>query len=311
MKVDLELSIPRFGALAALSLLFVMGLGGCAKSAQMRSGLVQVVGAENFYADVAAKIGGPYVEVTSILNNPNIDPHTYESNTSAASAVANAALVVQNGLGYDAFMDNLEAASPSSTRRVITVGKTLGYRVGDNPHIWYDPATMPKVAAMIGDALAHIDPAHAATFRTNQRIFDASLQPWTAAIAQLKRTQSGTPIAVTEPVFNYTADAIGLKIETPRAFQLAIEEGNDPAPQDVAAEQQLLTSHAVKMLVYNQQTIEPITTHVLAVARAAHVPVVGVYETMPAGMSYAQWMATEVRAVIAALRHGVSTERLH
>ena len=290
--------------------LAVLWATGCSAPQQSAPGIIQVVGAENFYADVAAKIGGSYVSVTSILDNPNSDPHSYESNTTDANAVASAALIVQNGVGYDAFMNTLEAASPNSHRRVITAAALMGRKVGANPHLWYDPRTMPRVAASIAAALCSIAPAHCSVFRAHERRFLASLAPWHRAIASLARSAPGAPIAVTEPVFNYTAEAIGLKNETPRAFALAIEEGNDPAPQDVAREQALLENHAVKVLIYNQQTVEPTTTRILNVAKAAHVPVVGVYETMPQGLSYARWMKAEVDAVAAAILHGRSTELL-
>ncbi|HTU70135.1 MAG TPA: zinc ABC transporter substrate-binding protein [Candidatus Baltobacteraceae bacterium] len=293
------------GRLFAAAIL--VGAGTAAASAKP----LEAVGAENFYANVIAQIGGPYVRVSSILNNPNTDPHSYESDTRDASLVASADLIVQNGVGYDAFMQKLEAASPHPGRAVIDVGASLGLHAGDNPHLWYRPQTMPFVAGAIATALERLDPAHRAVFEANRARFVRSLQPWLTQIALLRKRYAGTPIAVTEPVFNYTAEAIGLDIKTPRSFQLAIEEGNDPAPQDVSAVRTLLSGREVRMFVYNQQTVEPTTVQLLEVARSARVPVVGVYETMPEGQTYQSWMLAEVQAVWRALRNGTSTEHVY
>ncbi|HYZ16611.1 MAG TPA: zinc ABC transporter substrate-binding protein [Candidatus Acidoferrum sp.] len=271
---------------------------------------IHAIGAENFYANVISQIGGRYVAVTAILSNPNTDPHSYESSTADASAIASADLVVQNGIGYDGFMNKMEAASPRAGRTVIDVGSALGFKAGDNPHLWYRPQTMPYVAALVERELARRDPQHAAEFEANRRRFVSSLRAWTAELTALHHAYAGTPVAVTEPVFNYTAQTIGLAVRTPASFQLAIEEGNDPAPQDVAQVRALLASRAVRVFIYNQQTVEPTTAQLLDVARSAHVPVVGVYETMPPGLTYQSWMKAEADAVGGALRDGRSTESL-
>ena len=272
--------------------------------------VVNVVAAENAYGDVIAQIGGRHVHVTSIISNPNADPHSYESSTTDAAAVAQAQLIVVNGLGYDAFMQKLEDASPRRGRVVIDVGRVFGRKVGDNPHQWYDPATMPRVGALVVAQLVKDDPPDAATFRANLRAFDASLAAYTRVIAQVKRRFVGTPVAVTEPVFGYALDAAGLRVLTPRSFQLAIQEGNDPAPQDVQIEKGLFTGNKVKLFAYNQQAVAPITAGLLPLARAHHIPIVGVYETKPLSMSYQQWMVAEMTAVYKALSAGVSTEVL-
>jgi zinc/manganese transport system substrate-binding protein len=296
----------RFAALAAV----VAVLCACSTS-KPGSSKIQAVGAENFYADVISQIGGTHVDVHSVLSNPNTDPHSYESNTVDASAVASADLIVENGVGYDAFMQKLEDASPRSERTVIDVGQIFAKRAGDNPHLWYLPATMPRIAGLIASELSKRDPADAKEFAANRKRFVASLQPWTAQIAALNHAYKGTPVAVTEPVFNYTAEALGLVIRTPVSFQLAVEEGNDPAPQDVAAVSALLSGKTVKAFIYNQQTVEPTTSRMLDLAHKSSIPVIGVYETMPAGLSYQQWMKAEVDAIARAIRSGVSTEKLH
>jgi len=271
---------------------------------------ISVVAAENFYGNVIGQIGGRHVSVISIISNPNTDPHSYESSTADARAIAGASLVIQNGLGYDSFMQQLEDASPNPKRTVIDVGRLFGRTTGDNPHQWYDPTTMPRVAALAAARLSRLDPANKGIYQANLRLFDASLTPWRTELASLRRRFKGTPIAVTEPVFGYAAAAIGLNVLTPQSLQLAIQEGNDPAPQDMQAEQDLLSGNRVRLFAYNRQVIAPITTRLLPIAHAHHVPVVGVYETMPASMDYQQWMLAEDRAVDNALSHGTSTETL-
>lgn len=306
------------GRLLAACLTLLLGVGGLltlaaaqpAPSAARPTSVIHAVGAEGFYADVIKQIGGSHVTVTAIISNPSTDPHTYESSTTDAAAVTRADLVVQNGLGYDAFMGKLEAASPSAGRVVIDVGAALGYRMGANPHLWYNPATMPRVAALIAAELARRAPKDRAMFQANLRAFDRSLERWTARIAALRRRFKGTPVAVTEPVFGYAAAALGLDVLTPYSFQLAVMEGNDPSPQDVQTEQNLFTHNRVKVFIYNQQAIVPITVNLLSLAKAHHIPVVGVYESMPPGKTYQGWMIDELDALNRALNRGVSTERM-
>jgi zinc/manganese transport system substrate-binding protein len=275
-------------------------------------GQIVAVGAENEYANVISQIGGKYVAVTAIESNPNTDPHSFEASPSVAEVVGAAQLVVQNGLGYDTYMDKIEAAQPSSSRRVIDVQKLLGLPDSTaNPHLWYDPRTMPAVARMIERDLAAIQPAHASYFAANEGRFEAALNPWYAALKVFSTRYPHTPVAVTEPVGDYVLQAVGAKIETPFSLQADVMNGIDLAPQDVTLQQQLLSHHRVKVLLYNQQVTDAVTQSFLATARHSGVPVVGVYETMPVpGYDYQSWMLAEVHAVEAAVAHGTSTERL-
>jgi zinc/manganese transport system substrate-binding protein len=276
------------------------------------SGTVSVVAAENEYGDVASQIGGPYVRVVSVESNPNTDPHTYEVSPSVAGAVSGAGLVIQNGVGYDTYMNRIEAASPSSARKVINVQHLL--RLPDNtpnPHLWYDPKTMPIAAAAMGNDLAALDSAHAAYFRANVAKFDASLQPWRQAIAAFKANLAGTPAATTEPVADYLLQAMGIDNLTPFGFQADIMSGTDPAPQDVAKENGLFSGHTVKVFAYNQQVVSSLTESIRANAQQAGVPVVGVYETMPTpGYDYQSWMLAETKALQSAVVDKTSTLHL-
>lgn len=271
---------------------------------------IVAVGAENEYADVISQVGGRYVAVTAIESNPNADPHSFEASPSIARTVASARLIVQNGLGYDTFMNRIESATSNSKRQVIDVQKLLGLPDSTpNPHLWYSPKTMPAVAAAVGRDLAAIDPAHAAYFRANVRRFDASLNPWRNALRAFAERFPSAPVAVTEPVGDYMLQAAGARIETPWTLQADIMNGVDPAPQDVTAENQLLSGHRVKALLYNQQVTDTLTQTFLSTARRAGVPVVGVYETMPRGYSYQSWMLAELRSLTRAVAHDAPTRQ--
>jgi zinc/manganese transport system substrate-binding protein len=299
------------GALAAAIFTALMaGLPG--SSGASNATLIHAVGAENEYGNVLSQIGGKYVSVSSVLSNPNTDPHTFEASPQVAEEVAGAQLIVQNGVGYDGFMNSIEAASPNAKRKVIVAQNVLGLKsTTPNPHLWYDPKTMPAVAKVMAKDLSALAPRHAAYFRARLATFDTSLKPWTNAIAAFKAKYAGTPVAVTEPVADYLLQAMGAKIRTPFVFQADIMNGVDPAPEDITLEDGFFTKHQVKLFCYNEQVIDSLTTSIRHVAQNAKVPVVGVYETMPTpGYDYQTWMQAEVAAITAAVAKGVSTQKL-
>ncbi len=282
--------------------------GGLVAAAQ--GSKITAVGAENQYANVIAQIGGKYVRARAIMSNPNTDPHTFEASPSVARLVAAAQLVVQNGVGYDTFMNNIEAAAPRSGRQVIDVQHLL--KLPDdtkNPHLWYKPATMPSVAAAISAALIRLKPAHRGYFKARLKAFDHALQPWKAALAAFKRSHPRAAVATTEPVADYMLQAAGTRNLTPWALQADIMNGVDPSAQAISRERSLLTQKKVKVFVYNQQVTDSLTRSFLSLARAHGIPVVGVYETMPApGYDYQSWMLAEVRALTeAVVRHRSTT----
>ena len=308
---------PARGCLTALACLIgclgpLAGNGGSPAAAASSPTVINAVGAENEYANVLSQIGGQYVHVSSILNNPNTDPHTFEASPSVAEEVSSAELIVQNGVGYDDFMSKIEAASPNSSRKVIVVQHLLGLPTDTpNPHLWYSPRTMPAAAEAMAAQLSALQPSHAAYFAANLTKFDASLRPWLAAVSAFKAEHAGTAVAVTEPVADYLLQAMGMKILTPFQFQADIMNGVDPAPEDVTLEDGFFTKHQVKVFCYNQQVVDPLTTSIRMTAEHAGVPVVGVYETMPTpGYDYQSWMAAEVKAIEAAVTNRVSTEHL-
>jgi zinc/manganese transport system substrate-binding protein len=273
---------------------------------------ITAIGAENEYADVIAQVGGKYVQASSIMSNPNTDPHTFEASPAVAREITAARLVVQNGVGYDDWATTIENADPSDSREVINVQQLLGLPDGTpNPHLWYNPTTMPAVATAIAADLGRADPAHAAYYKANAAAFSASLNVWTKAIAAFKSAHPGTPVATTEPVADYMLQAAGTDNLTPWTFQADIMNGTDPSPQDTALQDSLFTQHKVKVFLYNQQVTDSLTESFVKLAHASGIPVVGVYETMPTpGYTYQTWMEAEVNALDKAVTSKVSTEKL-
>ncbi len=302
----------KLAALAVAAGLLAAACSSAASGSADPNGPISAVGAENEYANLISQIGGKYVRVTAIESNPNTDPHTFEASPSVAQEVSAAQLVVQNGIGYDTYMNRIESAQPSSTRKVIVVQNLLHLPDSTpNPHLWYSPTTMPAVAKAVAADLSALQPAHSSYFHANAEKFDSSLQPWLQAIAQFKATHPGTPVAVTEPVGDYMLQAAGANILTPFVFQADIMNGVDPSPQDVALQNSLFSGHKVKVFLYNQQVTDSLTQSFLKLASQYHVPVVGVYETMPTpGYSYQSWMLAEVQALTKALDNGTSTQKL-
>jgi zinc/manganese transport system substrate-binding protein len=291
------------------------GCGGGGRSTAaggVADATISAVGAENEYANVIEQIGGSYVKVTAIESNPNTDPHTFEASPSVAEAVGAAKLIVENGVGYDTYMEKIESASPNSSRKVINVQKLLGLPESTpNPHLWYKPETMPAVAKALVSDLSALQPAHAAYFQANATRFDESLKQWYAAIAKFKASYPNTPVATTEPVGDYMLEAAGTKNLTPFSLQADIMNGTDPAPQNVTLQNGLFSGHEVKVFVHNQQVTDSLTESFVQAAKRAGIPVVGVYETMPTpGYDYQSWMLAEIKAIEKAVAQGISTEKL-
>jgi zinc/manganese transport system substrate-binding protein len=219
---------------------------------------------------------------------------------------------VQNGIGYDTFMNTIENATPNSGRKVIEVQDLL--KLPDttpNPHLWYSPTTMPAVAKAVAGDLSALEGAHRSYFEANLARFDQSLKPWLQAIAAFKASYPHTPVATTEPVADYMLEAAGTDNKTPFGLQADIMNGVDPAPQDISLQDNLFNKHEVKVFLYNEQVTDPLTQSFLSLAEHDRIPVVGVYETMPVpGYDYQTWMLAEVHALDRAVADKVSTEHL-
>jgi zinc/manganese transport system substrate-binding protein len=253
------------------------------------AGRVNIVAAENMYGDIAGQIGGNFAAVTSILNNPNQDPHLFAASPSVARNLAAAQIVILNGADYDPWMAGLLAAQPTPGRIVISVADLLGRKPGDNPHLWYDSAAAPLLTAQLVAALVKLDPANATAYRANGTKLLASLAPIHARIAAMRRKIAGTKVTATEPVYGLMAQALGLDMLN-LPFQIAVMNGTEPAPSDVAAFEGDLQKRVVKALFYNSQVTDDLTSNLLTLAHQAGVPVVGVTETEPAGLNYQAWL---------------------
>jgi zinc/manganese transport system substrate-binding protein len=278
--------------------LALINVGGIVTNARK----IHVVAAENFWGNIASQIGGNQVTVTSIISNPNVDPHLYESDARDAIDVATAGVVIENGLGYDDFMDKLIAASGSSSREVLTASRILGVTGEDaNPHLWYNVPQVPLVAARIAEAYETKDPGSRAQFERNLATFDKSLQPILDATSQIKQQYAGEPVAYTERVPGYLLDNTGLRNETPSGFASAVEDGVDPSPSATYEMDSLLEDRRVRVLLYNAQTVSLVTEQVRHLAEENHIPVVAVTETMPTGASYQSWQLDQIKALENAL----------
>lgn len=266
-------------------------------------GVVNVVAGENFWGSIASQLGGPHVRVTSIVSDPNADPHLYETSASDAAAVAQARLAIENGAGYDDFVTKLLAAAGGSNRTVINVQNVLHLTGPDvNPHFWYDIPRVPEVASAIEVGLARVDPKDAASFHANLATFDSALQPITAVLGLIHQRHAGAPVAYTERVPQYLLLAAGLDVKTPAGFASAIENGNDPSPGDTALMDQLVTGHQVAVLLYNAQTVSATTQNVRRLAAQVGVPVVPVTETLPPSYrTYQAWQLGQAQAILRAL----------
>jgi zinc/manganese transport system substrate-binding protein len=309
----------RIGALAALPLAAALLASGCSSdasgsgtAASSSSKTITAIGAENEYANVIGQIGGRYVNAEAIMSNPNTDPHTFEASPAVAREVTAAQLIVQNGVGYDGFISTIENADPGTGRKIVNVQSLLGLPDSTpNPHLWYKPSTMPKVADAVAADLSQIDPSHASYFKANAAKFTASLSAWNNAIAAFKAKYPNTPVATTEPVADYMLQAVGADNLTPWTFQADIMNGTDPSPQDVGIQKSLFTQHKVKVFLYNQQVTDALTQSYIKLADQNHIPVVGVYETMPTpGYTYQSWMLAEVNALEKAVADKTSTQKL-
>ena len=284
-------------AFAGLAFAFWLGQGIPALAAEDQ---IAVVAAENFYGDIARQIGGERTAVVGIMNNPDQDPHLFETTPAIVRQIAKAQIVIVNGANYDPWIEKILAATPRAGRIVITAADLTGRKPGDNPHLWYDPATMPAVATAFADALTKIDAAHASDYASRLKTTLATLERITTRVAELKAKHAGAAVTATEPVFGPMADAIGLTVRNQR-FQLAMMNDTEPSARDLAAFERDLRERKVRVLIYNSQVSEKLTERLRDIAVKSKVPVVGVTETMPANTSFQDWVLGELDALDKAL----------
>ena len=299
-----------FCLLASMGLLFLGGCGAAATGSTSggagATAVLNVVAAENFYGDIVKQLGGSRVNVVSILSDPNIDPHEYEASAQNAIAIQKADLVIENGLGYDAWMDKLLSASPNPHRIVLTAGNVADHKLPDNPHVWYGLDNILSIAQSITGELKQLDSTDVTLFERNLTAFQQSIKPLQQMLIDLRARYNGVPVALTETIYLYQTEPIGLKVLTPFEFEKAIAEGNDPPADTVIAANDQISQKQVKVLIYNQQTVSPITTNLQNAAQKLHIPIIPVTETMPLGNTYQSWMKEQLTALQQALSRQMS-----
>jgi zinc/manganese transport system substrate-binding protein len=288
----LALMMPACGSAASIS----------STGSQPPGQHLNVVAGENFWGSVAIQLGGSQVTVRSVVTDPNADPHDYQSDTSTARAFATADYVILNGAGYDAWADKLLSANPSSRRKVFTVADLLGRKEGDNPHFWYSPDDVVRVADRISSDLRSIDSADSDYYTAQRSAFTTALGPYLSRISAIRTKFTGQKVAATETIFQYMANALGLVLVSPPEFMEAVAEGNDPPAGSVAAFQQAITARQATVLVYNVQTSTDVTNTIKQMAVQQGIPVVAVSETLqPPGASFQEWQLGQLNALYNAL----------
>jgi zinc/manganese transport system substrate-binding protein len=294
------LFLKRLFFISAL-LCLLSACGNASLATTNGSALLKVVAAENFYGDIARQLGGSHVSVTSILSDPNVDPHEYQSNVQTGITVSKANLVIENGGGYDDWMDKILSAAPDDHRLLLKGFDLAPTRLPENEHVWYSFTDITAIAQAITADLKKLDQADAAVFDGNLRTFIASLQPLQQKMAAIKAKYGGSPVGLTETIYLYQTQPEGLKVLTPFTFEKAIAEGNDPPADAVIAATDQINNRQIKVLIYNEQTVTPVTTNLQNLAQTKGIPLVPVSETMPPGKTYQVWMMDQLTRLQTAL----------
>jgi zinc/manganese transport system substrate-binding protein len=295
-----RLTTPWLTALAAVGVAAV--LAGCGSSRANTRGLA-VVAAENFWGSIAAQIAGDRSNVQSIITNPAQDPHAYEPSANDARVLATSRLAIVNGVGYDPWAPRLLAANPDSKRIVLTVGSLFGLHDGDNPHRWYSPADVDSVAYYITADLSKLDAKNANYYAARLAAFETTtLRRYHQLITQIKGRYKGVPVGASESIFALQAPALGLDLITPGSFMKAISEGTEVSAQDTIVTQAQIALHQIKVWIYNSQNATPAIQRLTTLARANHIPVVTITETLtPATATFEQWQVAQLERIERAL----------
>jgi len=290
------------GVLVIAFLLAACGLSQ-APAGSNSSGKIQVVAVENFWGSIAAQIGGEHASVTSIISNPDSDPHDYDPTPQDARTIAQANYVIVNGVGYDGWAIKLVAANPVSGRRILNIGEMLGKKDGDNPHLWYSPEYVGQVVDRIAGDLGQLDNSDAAAlYQQGEDYKNKGLKAYHDTIGAIKQKYTGTKVGATESIFTYLAEGTGLDLITPPGYLNAISEGADPSAADKATVESQIATRAIKVFVYNSQNSTPEVQGLVAKARAKTIPVVSVAETMlPAGATFQDWQTAQLNRLLQAL----------
>lgn len=294
---------------ALISIFLLLALVACSGPSQAPAssgGTIEVVVAENFWGSIASQVGGSHVHVTSLIVDPNADPHDYEPTTANARMIADAQYVIYNGAGYDPWMNKLLQSNPASGRKELNIGNLNGKHEGDNPHMWYNPDYVIAVANKIRDDLKQIDATHASDYdRSAHNFLTSGLKQYHDLIAAIKAQYSGTPVGASESIFSYLAPALGLKLITPYSYLKAVSEGEDVSAADQATVEQQITQKQIKVLIYNSQNTPNNIVTLINKAKANKIPVATITETLtPATASFQDWQSTQLHGIQTALAQG-------
>ena len=301
-------SVSKLVRLAALPAIVALTAASCGSSSTPRAasasesantGAIQVVAAENFWGSIAVQLGGNHVHVTSIITDPNADPHSYEPTPADARTIASAQMVIENGIGYDPWSGKLLAADNGS-RTILNVGDLLGLKEGDNPHRWYNPADVDKVVATITAAYSKLDPADGAYFQSQRATFEGStLSQYHSLISEIRSRYASTPVGASESIFSMMAPALGLNLITPYSFLRAISEGTDVSAADKSTIDNQIKTHQIKVYVYNSQNTTPDVQAQLDECRAAGIPTTTITETLvPASSTFEAWQTQQLQGIL-------------
>ncbi len=272
--------------------------------ASAKPGPFPVVAVENFWGSIAAQLAGSRATVQSVISNPGTDPHGYEPTPSDARTLALSKVAILNGLGYDNWASQLLDANPYDGRVVVDAGDVLGLKQGDNPHQWYSPTSVRKVVDAIVAAFDQADPAGRSYFAARKRAFEhTALARYDALRAQIRRRFAGVPVGYSESIFAPLGASLRLNLATPAGFAKAVAEGNEVSPSDMQTVEQQLRRHEVRIWIYNSQNLTPDVEQLTSLARAAHIPVVAITETLsPEKATFQQWQSNQLAALLRALR---------
>lgn len=272
----------------------VVAAGCSSNSSSSSNGKVKITATTDFYGEVAKKVAGNKGNVTSVITNPNVDPHDYEPTTKVAKNLTGSKLVIANGIGYDGWMDKLMKSNKKAD--YIKVGEDLmDKKNGDNPHLWYNPKTMPKLANTIATKLGKLQPKNKQYFKKNAKKYIASLKPVNAKISQLQKVAAKSKnknVYVSEPVFDYALEAMGFKVGNPQ-FENDTEKDIDPSPKTIRNMQNGIKNHKIAFFVYNSQVDDKTVNNLVSLSHKNNVPVLKVTETLPNGKNYKSWMMSQ------------------
>ncbi|MCC2666849.1 MAG: psaA [Gammaproteobacteria bacterium] len=273
----------------------------CTKGFCANTFVIQVAAAENIYGEIAKELGGPYVDVTNIINNPNQDPHLFTTSPGTARALAKAHIIIYNGADYDSWMNSLLVIQGQKNRNTIVIAELMGIKKGENPHIWYKPETIPRFAQALVRLYIQLDPQHVAYYQKQLEIFHQKYQIIFKIIQQMKQKFKNTPVIATEPVFNYMAESLGL-VMYGQDFQLSMMNDIPPTISQIKEFQKKLYQHAVRLIIFNKQVINPAVRQMLMIANKQKIPSVGVSEMLPSHATYIQWMISQLTDLRRSLR---------